>query len=341
MNPTQRALAPAIVVLATLSAAHAQPAQTLRRGDAGQAVQELQAELARLGFQLAADGQFGPQTEAAVRTFQQARGLSVDGVVGPATARALEQALSGAPSGGSSGSTGSAGIAGALGAKPNRPGPSTPLAQVRVDAERWARWAAAAGKHTLVIAFEGLWSYREGYARQAYAYLDALERGRRASPPANPGMHFLEKGLVVPTLPAHAARIELLSLPETEEGGRGPTVAEEVVVAWRRVRGASLRLVVLGHSFGGYSALRLSRRLEARGIPVDALLTVDARTMPGNYREFVKPSNVRAAWNFFQKGFMPGYEIQGATNQRLRGVSHGTIPAAAVVRERYQQLLRD
>jgi peptidoglycan hydrolase-like protein with peptidoglycan-binding domain len=41
----------------------------------------------RQGVQI--DGIFGPQTDGAVRGFQQALGVAVDGIVGPITWRAL------------------------------------------------------------------------------------------------------------------------------------------------------------------------------------------------------------------------------------------------------------
>lgn len=65
-----------------------------RRGDDGPAVVEIRAKLARLGL-LHDDqpaGSFDDRTDRAVRTFQQARGLRVDGVVGPETYRCLDEA---------------------------------------------------------------------------------------------------------------------------------------------------------------------------------------------------------------------------------------------------------
>lgn len=69
------------------------PAGTvLRRFSTGPAVAAMQAALnAALpqGPRLAVDGDFGALTEAVVRAFQDSRGLVVDGVAGPATAKAL------------------------------------------------------------------------------------------------------------------------------------------------------------------------------------------------------------------------------------------------------------
>lgn len=64
--------------------------RTLREGSFGSDVEILQQRLRSRGFyQGSIDGDFGPQTEAAVRRFQQARGLSVDGIAGTNTLDAL------------------------------------------------------------------------------------------------------------------------------------------------------------------------------------------------------------------------------------------------------------
>ena len=66
--------------------------QLYRRGDTGPAVVEVQATLAQLGLLDGPEEGFGPLTDRAVRAFQQQRGVSVDGVVGPETYRALAAA---------------------------------------------------------------------------------------------------------------------------------------------------------------------------------------------------------------------------------------------------------
>jgi N-acetylmuramoyl-L-alanine amidase len=63
----------------------------LRPGSGGEAVRDLQRRLATLGLDLsdAEPGRFCDSTVAAVRAFQEARGLRVDGICGPQTWSAL------------------------------------------------------------------------------------------------------------------------------------------------------------------------------------------------------------------------------------------------------------
>src|SRR5213083_2460793 len=70
--------------------------RTIRRGDRGPAVAEIRAVLRGLDVLTATEdgppAEFDEQTELAVRTFQQSRGLSADGRVGEETWRALDAA---------------------------------------------------------------------------------------------------------------------------------------------------------------------------------------------------------------------------------------------------------
>lgn len=67
----------------------------LKRGMTGSDVREMQQKLIALGYNVGddgADGDFGANTEAAVKHFQAQHGLTVDGICGEATVHALEQA---------------------------------------------------------------------------------------------------------------------------------------------------------------------------------------------------------------------------------------------------------
>ncbi len=77
------------VTRTTTSPAAPPPPATLGRGATGQAVRELQQLLRDHGQAITVDGQFGPQTDAAVRAFQRSQGLTPDGLAGPKTLAAL------------------------------------------------------------------------------------------------------------------------------------------------------------------------------------------------------------------------------------------------------------
>lgn len=61
----------------------------IKLGATGAAVLELQRALKRHGFHVSVDGEFGPQTDAAVGQFQLANDLTEDRIVGPRTWGAL------------------------------------------------------------------------------------------------------------------------------------------------------------------------------------------------------------------------------------------------------------
>jgi hypothetical protein len=65
------------------------PGHSTTPGDKGATVKVIQDRLNALGARIAEDGRFGPATEAAVKRFQRAERLEVDGHVGPKTWAAL------------------------------------------------------------------------------------------------------------------------------------------------------------------------------------------------------------------------------------------------------------
>lgn len=109
------------------AAAESAPTRTLRRGDRGDEVRELQEGLNRQGAQLEVDGVFGPRTQRAVREVQERSGLREDGIVGAQTRGALAGSTrpSGATGGtgatGPSGTTSPGSIPAAQGSDPTAP----------------------------------------------------------------------------------------------------------------------------------------------------------------------------------------------------------------------------
>lgn len=98
-------LAMTILLCALTPLSHA---ESLRRGSRGDQVITLQKKLKNWGYYSGSvDGIFGSATEQAVMYFQRKNGLTADGIVGPATAKALGMSLTGGSSGGGGGSSSS------------------------------------------------------------------------------------------------------------------------------------------------------------------------------------------------------------------------------------------
>lgn len=76
-------------VAARLYAGQGDPVLSL--GDTGSKVEDVQRALNKHGFTCTVDGDFGPNTEKAVKAFQAARGMAADGIVGAKTWAALRE----------------------------------------------------------------------------------------------------------------------------------------------------------------------------------------------------------------------------------------------------------
>lgn len=86
MGKAMRIFALSMVLMCWFSIASA---ASIRVGDQGSDVAEIQGQLASLGYDVVADGDFGPGTAAAVKSFQASQGLDADGLVGASTYMAL------------------------------------------------------------------------------------------------------------------------------------------------------------------------------------------------------------------------------------------------------------
>ena len=88
------------VNIAVISLAQQAQAATYRQGSTGEQVRIIQTKLKNWGYyDGAVDGIFGSGTAEAVRYFQRKNGLTADGIVGPATLKALGMSTGGGGSG--------------------------------------------------------------------------------------------------------------------------------------------------------------------------------------------------------------------------------------------------
>lgn len=75
------------------------PESRLEEGSVGKDVEAVQQKLKALGYHVDVDGEYGPQTKAAVTAFQKDNGIGQTGIVGAQTKKALEEKKATAPQG--------------------------------------------------------------------------------------------------------------------------------------------------------------------------------------------------------------------------------------------------
>ena len=78
-----------VMLLLLMSVSTTYAAGQFRVGDQGEEIAELQDKLVGLGYDVIADGAFGPAMAEAVKEFQKSCGIKADGLIGPATYKAL------------------------------------------------------------------------------------------------------------------------------------------------------------------------------------------------------------------------------------------------------------
>jgi peptidoglycan hydrolase-like protein with peptidoglycan-binding domain len=162
----------------------------LAKGLTGDPVKRLQERLGELGFDAGgADGQFGPNTDAAVKAFQQSRGLAVDGVVGPDTWNKLGITVTGEVHG----ATPSAGPDGATVQTVDGPmvGRQGKLISPQIAAN-FDRMVAAAAREGISIEIN------DGYrSSEEQAVLYQLYKSGKGPIAAPPGQSLHNKGLAI------------------------------------------------------------------------------------------------------------------------------------------------
>lgn len=78
-----------VMVLMSVSVSTSYAAGQFRVGDQGKEIAEIQDKLVVLGYDVLADGAFGPAMAEAVKEFQKSCGIKADGLIGPVTYSAL------------------------------------------------------------------------------------------------------------------------------------------------------------------------------------------------------------------------------------------------------------
>ena len=200
--------------------------------------------------------------------------------------------------------------------------------------------------NNFLIAFEGLSSFNSQRTEELYQAFEKDPEMKGLKVPDKKGSGgFMVNYLLWPALIASSGSTDFTVWPEPsikdDQIGAQPDLCAR---AWL-VGNPNGKLIITGHSYGGHAANQLADVLDQQNIPIDSVVTVDARTK--RYKgDLFKTSNAGYWVNFYQTNtaFLNGYVVDGADeniNLSRTGTSHGKIPGRIEVKSALIELLND
>ncbi|MCB0378823.1 MAG: hypothetical protein KDD33_10045 [Bdellovibrionales bacterium] len=202
------------------------------------------------------------------------------------------------------------------------------------------------GINKFVVAFEGLASFNQTSANKLY---DAFEKNPQMddkdAPSKSGSGGFMVYYLLWPVFTGAQAMADVMVFPEPSIKTNQKNAKPDICARSWLAGNPQGKLIITGHSYGGHAANQLADVLDQWGVPLHAVVTVDARTK-GYVGDLFKTPNAELWLNFYQKNtlFLPGYLVDGAdanVNLSSTGTSHGKIPGRPEVQNALLDILLD
>lgn len=221
--------------------------------------------------------------------------------------------------------------------------PSESKANNRDACMRISEGAMITGTKVLVIGIEGLASFSTIGTKKAYEYRCKVTRGLAANPPGVGFGGFVLKNLIIPVIEEYKNQVEVLVVSHGD-GGSSNGKAYHCAKIWmseKRPGSEGRKVILVGHSFGGYALPKLTGHLG--NTPIAGVLSIDARFNDGPLRAKMSRKGKVERWeNYFQTMPLRGYEVEGAdVNQRLTGKGHTGLPGHATVKSALKRMIGD